>query len=1093
MNTTKIYFAESGRIADVKKDFPLYQGQYNDKLLNIYVPTSILAPRFQIQHYIGQIQQNIAPTNDDLLDFVRANTYPERMPEEGDIIEFYDTNADIGEYPFYVYICQGYNSGAGTYTWTYSNVDSFGTYSNISGTSIKVGMLATKRDGSIYKSKKAYQLYYLKTLTYQNVEYALYERKLPKEFTSFVGQGENAPELIMNVVNVDTSENQIESIVTSQTCHLDVMRSDYLEGDEPIEPTEYETLYAIVNQQAADIELKQDKKDNALNTTSKFVVGGINELKFDQTNDRANIIQNSLDIAQNKNDIDYLYEHMAQAEEYIGQMTGSSLPTDAQLTAYVETVADREPKNADVIIYILQVTGGADKTYKYIYSIDSWNGYEIPPFEEASNDTLGTIKGTYSVGSTNDTLVNISGGEILDIYVKDGTNTYRNIREYLNTTTTNINNIISGDTSVGVALKALSDGLGNNIVNTYLTQVAGATKQYVKDYALPRTFNDIYYPIRDENDVNKGTYSTDLSSASQDFTLTTSAVGSFTLCELTLENTDGRSFELSKKNSCQNSFHIFANRNCICQFRLTTTAELVGESDPIVLGVELSNRISLNQNTIQKIDINTVFSYLGSNVIKITNTGDKIIQKLEVVTEESTSTTFTMRSSGAYNIPATFNLNTTSLTIYTAAGMLGEQPVYELTPVGEITASGINLIGASNAQIYDNTECMLKIIITNSTIGYTDYFYNVDNCQILSITLGGQQIRLVTPYNYSSGQPTFAELDQTTHTKTSTSSEYLIKCFIQNDGTKFIVDEDNISSKENISNKVTSLSSGSTNTQYPSAKCVYDQLALKQDKLTTPQQNAVDSGIDSTKVGQIATNTSSISTINGKIPAQASSSNQLADKNFVNSSIATNTANFIGTFVNVTALNGYSGTITNNDYANVTNQELDFATTTAMNNYDKTLLTNYDYAWVENGAKYDLYRFDIQTQTWGIRATNISKGDVSLITAYNRYTYNGTTSQWAWNYTVNTSGFTAAQWAAINSGATADQIAKIGSALLTTTAQNLSDAVNELNTDKQSVSNLVTTVTSNSTDSQYPSAKCVYDLVGDINTALTTLNSGSGV
>lgn len=42
-----------------------------------------------------------------------------------------------------------------------------------------------------------------------------------------------------------------------------------------------------------------------------------------------------------------------------------------------------------------------------------------------------------------------------------------------------------------------------------------------------------------------------------------------------------------------------------------------------------------------------------------------------------------------------------------------------------------------------------------------------------------------------------------------------------------------ISGKEDSSNKVTSLSSSSTNTQYPSAKLVYDQLALKQTKIYT--------------------------------------------------------------------------------------------------------------------------------------------------------------------------------------------------------------------------------------------------------------------
>jgi len=37
---------------------------------------------------------------------------------------------------------------------------------------------------------------------------------------------------------------------------------------------------------------------------------------------------------------------------------------------------------------------------------------------------------------------------------------------------------------------------------------------------------------------------------------------------------------------------------------------------------------------------------------------------------------------------------------------------------------------------------------------------------------------------------------------------------------------------EETANKVTSLSSSSTNTQYPSAKCVYDNLATKQKAIT---------------------------------------------------------------------------------------------------------------------------------------------------------------------------------------------------------------------------------------------------------------------
>ena len=62
MNTIKIFLAESGRIADLRKDFPLYQGQYQNKLLNVYVPTSILAPNFSVQESGNTIADYVSST-----------------------------------------------------------------------------------------------------------------------------------------------------------------------------------------------------------------------------------------------------------------------------------------------------------------------------------------------------------------------------------------------------------------------------------------------------------------------------------------------------------------------------------------------------------------------------------------------------------------------------------------------------------------------------------------------------------------------------------------------------------------------------------------------------------------------------------------------------------------------------------------------------------------------------------------------------------------------------------------------------------------------------------------------------------------------
>ena len=46
---------------------------------------------------------------------------------------------------------------------------------------------------------------------------------------------------------------------------------------------------------------------------------------------------------------------------------------------------------------------------------------------------------------------------------------------------------------------------------------------------------------------------------------------------------------------------------------------------------------------------------------------------------------------------------------------------------------------------------------------------------------------------------------------------------------------------------------------------------------------------------------------------------------------------------------------------------------------------------------------------------------------------------------------------------------------------------------KEDKNNKVTSISSSSTDTQYPSAKCVYDIVGDVETILETLISGGGV
>lgn len=138
-----------------------------------------------------------------------------------------------------------------------------------------------------------------------------------------------------------------------------------------------------------------------------------------------------------------------------------------------------------------------------------------------------------------------------------------------------------------------------------------------------------------------------------------------------------------------------------------------------------------------------------------------------------------------------------------------------------------------------------------------------------------------------------------------------------------------------------------------------------------------------------------VTAIEEKIPTQASAQNQLADKDFVNSSVATNTANYISDngqpFTSLAALEAYSGTLTNNDYAFVVGTD---------------------------------------------QAGN---------TTYTRYKYVASTSSWAEEYVLNNSSFTANQWAAINSGITSGDVSKLaGLANIQTIGANLSLTNGEL-------------------------------------------------
>lgn len=180
------------------------------------------------------------------------------------------------------------------------------------------------------------------------------------------------------------------------------------------------------------------------------------ELSGKITKNTQDIANNAANIATNTTDIDNLKQAAYGGETPIGTYPSSAtLPTSAQLTAFVQQQVSRAPKLGDVILFTQLIAGGTDKSYKFMYTATGWSNYVIPTVESASNTDKGIIQGTYASSPTGNTVVDIQNGKIVAIYVKT-TNGYKDVKQYLEDLAANID---TTNATVAANKKAADTGI----------------------------------------------------------------------------------------------------------------------------------------------------------------------------------------------------------------------------------------------------------------------------------------------------------------------------------------------------------------------------------------------------------------------------------------------------------------------------------------------------------------------------------------------------------------------------------------------------------------------------------------------------------
>ena len=232
---------------------------------------------------------------------------------------------------------------------------------------------------------------------------------------------------------------------------------------------------------------KQDKAINIPGIEAKTVEGALTELDGESSAHAKSI--NNLKAADESlaNRVNNLEQSAYGGETPIGTYpSAATLPTQAQLTSFVQKEVSRAPKLGDVVLFTQIVTGGTDKSYKFMYTATGWSNYVIPTVESATNTDKGILQGTLG-DTTGNVQVSIVDGKVADILVKDDT-TYKSIKTLLDGLATKINNaqntadnIIKKYNNVEFTFVSNNDNTITNFPCKYTATIDGVTLDNVAD------------------------------------------------------------------------------------------------------------------------------------------------------------------------------------------------------------------------------------------------------------------------------------------------------------------------------------------------------------------------------------------------------------------------------------------------------------------------------------------------------------------------------------------------------------------------------------------------------------------------------------
>ena len=757
MLTIKLFLAESGSVATIDKDFPLYQGQFQNILLNVFVPLSTLAPDFTLSTDSGQYDGINTPYVAGATVTVACQT----VKRNGAIATSKAYNLrfvknlsknGVGYALFERKLPKAFTNYAGVApagltmicnvtNISYGQIDQSATTATSMKGDVTINFpVLTKRIPAVsadytfdYDTTETPASWYLNGRKVSLADYGL--------FIAWTPQNQDTISLSVVAENPTTT-----SVLTTQTVKYDVFPSSDLDAEEPTDPTSTEVLQAQVNSITAKIvdmgdklDKKQNKSDDELETTAKNVVPAINELKGSIGGLDTRVTKNEQDIAD-------LSQEISTGITYIDTMRyeGNEPPTDEQLNAFVVEKKGVAPAGGNLVIAVQEIPDATDVIYACIYSAvsETWSIAPIPGLELASDNNAGLIQG----GSSDKLYVKIVNGVIQDI-TANAVSGYPAVSvSNLGRMYTEIQSIKNGETSVGLAEKAVKDAKGNTIDSYYMPNSIGATRNFVRKYALPVEFNDALYVSA--NGLVKEVPTTPASG--EQFVVNSSSTGYTTLFTVAynLNNDGGTKFQLSKKNSYNADLFVKASAYEEVQFvvDLTAGADPNGEGN-----TTLSTHVTLDTpvtTSLTDISVSSLLNELGDNIITLDGSKGNvyIVAKVSVFRTSSTAQTFTVVCNEMYR--SAFHLSTAFQTVAINAGKVGELPQMIFT---EYAVEGNNVV-FTPSMVVPPENSIIHVVLPRALS-----FEEVTG-KTVQLSIGGEKVFIQSPNGTSGSGATIDDL-----------------------------------------------------------------------------------------------------------------------------------------------------------------------------------------------------------------------------------------------------------------------------------------------------------------------------------------------